>query len=182
MSLKRKGNFEYPKTARILSDKENINPATDNETTISRENSGTGSDASWGLGKLNLNAINKPFSYVNDNLDDGYETDDTVLEEDYVVPVQDLPKENSYQRYLRLTDKSKRNIDPGYETDDTVLDEDYEEYIKNKEKSTGGRRRTKRKRVRFSKTRKHIRIQSNAKKSHKRKRFSRKRKGKTRRY
>ena len=55
----------------------------------------------------------------------GYETDETVLEEHYVPPKGYVPPESSYKRYLRLMKEDREKYDEGYETEKTViLDED----------------------------------------------------------
>ena len=81
------------------------------------------SSLNLGLGKLNIGAINNPNRYNDDH--DGYETDETVLEEDYVPPADWVEPKSSYKSYLEDRKKRLEQYDEGYETDDTViLDED----------------------------------------------------------
>lgn len=78
--------------------------------------------------------------------DDGYETEETVLEEDYVVPKDYVPPESSYQKYLKMMKNIRDKYEDGYETEDTVILDKYGNELKGgKKKYTKKVKQTKRK-------------------------------------
>jgi len=143
---KRKGDFDNNKLFRKKISYDSADDSTDSET-LSKNNSDlkniklqfnhsnsenyVPSSLNIGLGKLNLGAINKK---NNNYYDDGYETDDTVLEEDYVPQADWVPPKSGYKMYLEDRKKKLDSYDPGYETDDTVILDDDGNY------KLGGRR------------------------------------------
>lgn len=85
------------------------------------------------------------------DIDDGYETDETVLEEDYVVPADYKPPKSPYQTYLEMREAKLKSYPEGYETDDTViLDDEGNEKMGGKRKHT--RRKKHRKQIKKTKT------------------------------
>jgi hypothetical protein len=97
--------------------------------------------------------------------DDGYETEETIPEEEYVPQDHDYKSNemSEYERYLEETDITKRNFDDGYETDDTE--------IMGGKKKRGTRRRKKSIKVKKTKTkrRKHKRKTQRKQRKHKKK-------------
>ena len=86
-----------------------------------------------------------------DDIDDGYETDETVLEEDYVPPANYKPPKSPYQTYLEMREAKLKSYPEGYETDDTViLDDEGNEKMGGKRKNT--RRKKYRKHIKKTKT------------------------------
>ena len=180
---KRKGDFENNKSYRkkksdsseSSKDSENIMKNEDDLENIEwdfEDNKGekfVPSSLNLGLDKLNINAINKQ---KNSDYDDGYETEETVLDEDYVPPEDWVEPKSGYQIYLEDRKKRLEQYDPGYETDETVILDENGNYKK------GGRIlrllkniSRKRKRVKRAKTFKKI-----IKKSHKKRQRNSKRK------
>jgi hypothetical protein len=147
MSKRKSESIESGKSFRKKIDSMSSNDSTDSENrsmserNISKKNPSYSDDGeaeafvpslNLGLGKLNLGAINNPKNMYND---DGYETDDTVLEEDYAPPTDWTPPKSGYQKYLEDRKKNLEQYDSGYETDDTVILDENGNYIK------GGRKR-----------------------------------------
>jgi hypothetical protein len=118
-SIKRiKSNFIYDDENNENEDKENINKENRNEENVAYKPMKLSIMIPT---KPNIKTI--PLPPPIDIDDDGYETDETIGEEKYISNHEyKAPEKSSYQRYLEMTDVSRRNIPDGYETDDTDIE------------------------------------------------------------